>query len=95
MGDLASSTKKVVDDCRGAAAGGTILKGLKVLGPRRGWGWEKANLAIMKMLASTSWTVLNGSVTFSLHYDPRTQTYNDLLVSISPDLPGSTLGSEF
>ena len=25
---------------------------------------------------------------FSLHYDPRTKTYNDLLISISPDLEG-------
>ena len=26
--------------------------------------------------------------TFSLHYDPETKTYNDLLISISPDLEG-------
>ena len=25
---------------------------------------------------------------FSLEYDPNTKSYNDLMVSISPDLPG-------
>ena len=28
--------------------------------------------------------------TFSLHYDPETRTYNDLLISISPDFEGCT-----
>ena len=28
---------------------------------------------------------------FSLHYDETTHSYNDLLVSISPDLPGKKM----
>ena len=43
---------------------------------------EKLKMRSLFLLTLLPFTV------FSLQYDKNTKTYNDLLVSISPDLPG-------